>query len=1494
MAEPRFDLFLSHNSKDKPAVRKIAHKLREAGFEPWLDAEQIRGGRSFKEEIAIGLRASRGCAIFYGPHGLSDWVIEELDVAMSREKKVGGYNLFLVLLPGVPDDFQLQSLPESHPITQYLLNRQVVDLRTGIDDAGGFQQFLNAMPVVRPNAPPDDEVPCPYRGLDVFDEEHAEFYFGRETNIERMLEKLKESRFLAVVGPSGTGKSSLVRAGLIPALRQGRLPGSDSWPILKLRPGARPLTDVLAPQLIRLGAYESMGQALDDLRRDPRTLDLAASLALADLPPASRLVLVIDQFEELFTLCHDPAERDPFLANLLHAATVPDGRCVVIITLRADFYARGAAYPELAALLADHQELVAPLDERGLRAVIVEPARKVGLRFEPHLVDRILDDVSHQPGALPLLQHALLELWIERDGRVLTWAGYQKVGGVAKAIANRADKEYENLDPAQRKLAERIFLRLTEPGEGTEDTRRQARFDELITQAADEEAVQRVVDRLVAARLLTTDTQDEAGKPGVVDVTHEALIRAWPRLQEWLADERDDLRVHRRLTEAALEWEREGNDEDLLWRGARLAEATEFAERRSDSLNALEGSFVAASIALHERELAEIEERRRSRERAQRLILAGLSAGLILLLSFAVFAWNQRGEAQDQSASRAIAVVTAEAAQAQAEAEAEAKGIAVETAQAAATEAIAARALAEDEAAAKQVAVETAEAAATEAIEAKQTADAEAVRAGNAEGTAQAERREAEEASQRANANRLAMEAALGFDPYYLSLLFSLEAIERDPEGRHPRSHFPRTLQKHPKLSGFLQDPESLAMNGNVCYVADGTRVAGRTAEGSVVLWDATTRQPVARLGEGQGGASFGALACSPVDSTIAVSGGEDGAIVLWDAERLEETGRLEGGHDQIPLRLAFSPDGETLVSSDGLEIIFWDVARGIALSGGEALPADPVVSFAYSAANGTAQFAVGTSSGEIYVTERGSDQVGDPLSYRHGGWVYDLAFSADGRFLAAAGADGYLSLFNLETGENLAVSNLEYRGEKLAVAFSPISPLLVVGGRDTRIWVIDVENLTLVDRLEAGGQDVHTGDLAFSPDGAMVASTSNSGAIALWAIENRNPRIASWLSGFADFVPSVALSPDERILATGTSDGRVALWDLADRQCRAVLTPDGSSLDCQSLVDQPIDITQIEAYPFHALAFSRDGTLLATGDAAGTIRLWDVAERELVGELRDGHDTPIYGLAFDREDGILASLDLSSRLVFWELATQTMIGEPIQAHMGISYLAVNAEGTMLATAGQEIKLWDFQTQQQSGDALTYPFANWVSAVKFEGDDRLVAVLQSGGILSWKLSTREQEPVARPFSDHTGFVTDLEFSPLYRGTSGVDGRIWLTLRTNPDVVFSLDVFGALNAPMIPVYQIVFTEDGQTLVAATEQGVLVWNLDEAEWRERACSVANRNLTREEWRYLFGDEPYRRTCSDLPEPTPLALGTLAIPEATPNATPGVEASPVAAVP
>ena len=524
--------------------------------------------------------------------------------------------------------------PNDHDLPMFLKRMTWVDFQNGLDDEQAFHRLVCGIRGIAPGPGPGPAIfegECPYRGLDVFEEKHARFFFGRKAQVDWLLshrltpmaESSHVQRFLAILGPSGSGKSSLARAGLIPALRSGKISGSEIWPVTILRPGAQPL-EALA------GAVETAGETsggaiydrIADQQNGERSLHRAIHLTLGEPSRAGRLVVLVDQFEEVFTLCADESARRAFIANLLHAATVVGGPTLVLLTMRVDFLGKCAAYPDLAAALSDGQELVGPMSEDELRLAIERPAELAGCALEQGLTDLLLQDVQGQAGALPLLEYTLLEIWNRRQGRRLTVAAYKELGGVqggAGEAGRRGSQEVHRYGteglPADLPAADAA-------GEGTEDTKRRASFDELIASEAERATVEEVVHKLADARLITTEGRETPAAAGVqprgtegsespalppgerqppryVEVAHEALIRGWTQLRQWIDADRAGLRVRHQLTEAAREWTEHARDVGFLFQGTRLAGAREWAEAhpRSSILGNANSSKPASSMS---------------------------------------------------------------------------------------------------------------------------------------------------------------------------------------------------------------------------------------------------------------------------------------------------------------------------------------------------------------------------------------------------------------------------------------------------------------------------------------------------------------------------------------------------------------------------------------------------------------------------------------------------------------------------------------------------------------------------------------------------------------------------------------------------------------------------------------------------------------------------------------------------------------------------------
>ena len=493
----------------------------------------------------------------------------------------------------------------------------------------------------------------PYKGLRAFQSSDTHEFFGRERVVTRLLNRLRaddgNQHFLAVVGPSGSGKSSLVKAGLIPALWRGELPGSERWYIVEMVPGAHPL-DEMEVALTRVAA-DQIDNVREYLDRDHRGLTRIAGLILPN--DGSDLLLFIDQFEETYTLVEDESERMHFMQLLNHAATAARSRVRVVITLRADFYDRPLTYPDMGELVRSNLETVLPLSAEELERAIVGPADGVGITLETGLAACIIADVNYQPGAVPMLQNTLTELFGRRQGQELTQRAYQEIGGAVGALAHRADEIYHELNTDGRELVRQVFLRLVTLGDDGEDTRRRVHRSELLAIAPDEDLIDEIIDVYATYRLLTLDA-DPVSRSPTVELAHEAILQEWDRLRAWIDNYRDDMRQQRILARSAEEWRNAGRDTSYLLRGARLEQFEAWAAETQLILTGPEREYLVKSSAEHDRLTAE-EARRQAHEEALalrsrrflQLLVAVLSVATIVSVSLTQLALDREQQARN-------------------------------------------------------------------------------------------------------------------------------------------------------------------------------------------------------------------------------------------------------------------------------------------------------------------------------------------------------------------------------------------------------------------------------------------------------------------------------------------------------------------------------------------------------------------------------------------------------------------------------------------------------------------------------------------------------------------------------------------------------------------------------------------------------------------------------------------------------------------------------
>ena len=876
----------------------------------------------------------------------------------------------------------------------------------------------------------DTEIENPYKGLQAFQEADAADFFGRADLIQRLLMRLQHQagqRFMAVIGPSGSGKSSVVKAGLIPALRSGAVEGSKDWFVTEMVPGTHPMEEIEVALLrVAVNPPESL---LALLNEDTRGLTRAIKRLV---PGDQELLLFIDQFEEVFTLVDDEAERAHFLGSLLEAAADSRSRVRILITLRADFYDRPLLYPAFGELVRQSTEVVLPLNAEELEQAISNPAARVGLVLEPGLVAAIIGDIGEQPGALPLLQYALSELYERRTGRVLTSAAYSDSGRVIGALARRADELYEALDPARQDLARQLFLRLVTPGEGTEDTRRRVEQGELLSGDPQRDAqVLAIIERFGQYRLLTFD-RDPTSRTPTIEVAHEALIRQWPRLRQWIESSREDLQLQRRVTQATQEWTSSGKEASFLVSGARLEQLETWAAETQLSLNPQERDYLQVSLDERSRKQAEEAARQaheavleqRSRQRLQALV-AVLAVAFVIALLLTGFAFSQRDDAERSA-------VTATVAQGQAQIEANNAATAAAVAQMNASEA---RSLALVSSAELALRNNDTELAIILALAANQ-----------------------HEMSTVETRRTLASAAyAPGTRRIFKGHTDWVNAVEYSPDGMTAISGGRdgtlilwdlATGENIRTFTGHTQAVWDLA------FSPDGSQVVSASEDRSLILWDVATGQQI-RSFEGHEG-TVTSVAFSPDGSQI-FSGSFDRTLILWDVATGQPIRRFEG-HSAEVYAVAFSQGGFTAASgSADNTVILWNVQTG-----------QPLLHFGEDGSGHTsAVYAVAFTPDDAGLVSASDDH--DLILWNfestqpvrryigHSARVTDVSFDPSGDKFLSSAEDNTLILWDLATGAILH----RYAGQSgpmFAVDYSADGHHFLSAGWDTnvRLWDID------------------------------------------------------------------------------------------------------------------------------------------------------------------------------------------------------------------------------------------------------------------------------------------------------------------------------------------------------------------------------------------------------------------------------------------------------
>lgn len=1332
-------------------VEQISRWLEdEAKLPVWLDQWDIIPGDHSQEEMEKALDECLCCVVFVGPNGIGSWQNEEIRSATHSRISEKSIRVIPALLPGVKRPGKESILP------RFLRGLTWVDFKDRWDDPGALHRLVCGIKGEKPGRDTTgiQEGVCPFRGLEIFREQDREFFFGRDVLVQRLLDKLADSRFLAVTGPSGSGKSSIVQAGLISCLRL-------HTEVALFTPGERPVEE-LAFALRACYPKEAKPPAEQLRKRLHQAGDMLHVIAreMLEFSAKKNLLVVIDQFEELFAQTQNEEHRQCFISLLLEAVEVVNGPVTVILTLRSDFIGKCAYYKDLNMFINDNFVQVEPMGMEELRMAIEEPARMVGLGFEEGLVNRVLEDVKGAPGELPLLEHALLELYERRDGGRLFLQAYDAIGGISGALVNRAESEYKKLDDTEKEILRKMFvLRLIQPGEGTEDTRRRATKEELLSinqtffrgsggglskKNPGRRRQENVLSKWIDSRLLTS-ARDTSGTLELVDVAHEALIRKWDRLREWMAVGREAARLTGILRQAALEWKQANHSPDYLFQGARLVQMEELVKAHVDDLTDDEIEFIEAGVKLRVEKKLEKEEQRRKELRRKRVIIQIFIVLFVALLLLSIYSFYQRNIAIEQSKKMQRNMLIAEALQ-----ELPKNNI-------------------------------------------KALRIAEAAYEIFPEPTPRL--------------SRVISEAAIS------TLRFPLYSKTYEHEGRVASAVFSPDGTRILTAS-FDKTAKAWDLDGNLLadltghthfvnravFSPSGRLILTASADGTAKLWDLRGKI-ILSLNHN----SWVSTAVFSPDETLLLTASYDGIAKLW-AINGKPLSTLT--HSDCIYTAVFSSDGSRiLTASKDKTAKVWNLKGKLLTSLNK--HKSWVISAVFSPDDKRILTASCDKTARLWTLD------GEPIThFKHNGFVYSAVFSPEGKKVLTSSYDKKAKLWNLE-GKLLAECS-GHTNYIFSAVFSPDGRRILTASYDLSAKLWDLKGNLLAD-LNKHKNSVCSA--VFSPDGTRILTAEFHNRAILWCL---NENFVINLDLHTASVDCVDFSPCGELLLTASSDNTAKLWNISGEHLAefkhnlwvrtAFFSPNGTRVltaswdNTAKLWDLKSNLVTIimHADAVDSAVFSPDGKKILTASRDNTAKLWSF-DGNLLADL-DQHKAWITSAVFSPDGKRILTASNDKTVKVWDLKGKLLID--LDKHTApVSKAIFSPDGNRILSASYDstTKLWDLE-----GNLLIdKSHGDWVNSVDFSPDSTMI-ITATGNFEPriWDLNGN----LLSELSKHNYWVTDAIFSP--------DGM--LILSTSYDRSAKLwdlkgNLLANLNKHSDIVWKAAFSPDGSRLLTASKDG-----------------------------------------------------------------------------